>query len=98
VIRIMLALALAGTPGSDYQLPSMRETPTNVVVPPMVAVPSAPQVDRRPMVIGAGILIVAGVSWWSSRRRARESPADAGRAALPKAVRSTIESEDDDER
>ena len=72
VLRLALALAGAGTPGSDYRLPSMTETPTNVVVPPMTVVPSAPAVDRRPTYIGAGILVVAGVSWWSARRRARE--------------------------
>lgn len=68
VIAFMLAF---GQPaGSSLQLPTMDEVPHERVMPLNVP-PAEPQPDRRPMFIGAGIVVLAGLFWWNARRRAR---------------------------
>jgi hypothetical protein len=75
--RIALAIAPAGTPP-----PVMTATPPVVGPPPSmseghtplapISVPQeTPTADRRPVFVGAGIVLLAGVFWWNMRRRAR---------------------------
>ncbi|HEU4729291.1 MAG TPA: hypothetical protein VFT22_15425 [Kofleriaceae bacterium] len=98
--RVGLELAPA-TAGGDTaatgepraRSPSMSSAPESsrlgdgprVVFPP-TAIPVAPRpVDRRPVYIGAGVLLLALMFWWNRRRRDRFDREDqrAGRRAGP---------------
>lgn len=56
------------------------------VLPPMVVAPAPSEVDRRPIYIGAGLVVLAAAFWWNRRQRERFDPepdedADSLRAA-----------------
>jgi len=42
----------------------------------MVRPDTQPATDRRPVFIGAGIVLLAAVFWWNMKRRAREEDED----------------------
>lgn len=73
--RVPIALAPAGTTPPERDEPthsgpvlSVPRTP----LPPMVIRPDTqPDVDRRPVFIGAGIVLLAIVFWWNMKRRAQ---------------------------
>jgi hypothetical protein len=77
--RLTLALAPEGsepptTPsrigGSTTTAPTMSDG-THTPLPPMVMPSAQPRrtVDRRPVYVGAGIVLLAGLFWWNRRRR-----------------------------
>lgn len=73
--RVAIALAPAGTAAPErdepvHSGPTLSEPRTSL--PPMVIRPDTqPEVDRRPVLIGAGIVLLAIVFWWNMKRRAR---------------------------
>jgi len=77
--RVLLALAPEGTepppgpsmPAGSGSAPTMSEGPRKPMAP--ITVPTEPQrtVDRRPVYVGAGIVVLAGLFWWNRRRRER---------------------------
>ena len=73
--RVALALAPAGTAAPEHEEtvhsgPTLSEGP-RTPLPPMVVRPDTqPDVDRRPVFIGAGIVLLAIVFWWNMKRRA----------------------------
>ncbi|HEY0253706.1 MAG TPA: hypothetical protein VGC41_19380 [Kofleriaceae bacterium] len=77
--HVPVSLAPAGTPPPEHEHtgaltsgPSMSES--HIPVPPLVIAPSGdgqPSADRRPMFIGAGIVLLAFVFWWNMKRKAR---------------------------
>jgi hypothetical protein len=79
--RVVLAIALACASasaqpaGSSYQLPTMSEMPRGTL-PPIEVAPPAPAPDRRPVFVGAGIVMLAALFWWNQRRRARLAEED----------------------
>jgi hypothetical protein len=70
--RIALAVAPEGTPAPERasQGPSMSES-THAPLPPIELPRPKAQTDRRPVFVGAGIVLLAAVFWWNMRRRAR---------------------------
>ena len=71
MIAIVLAFGgIAHGDGSNYQLPTMTEVPHDRI-PPLNVPPPEPQADRTPVIVGAGLVAMAGLFWWSARRRAR---------------------------
>jgi hypothetical protein len=79
--RIAPAIAPAGTPPKPIvevpdvnrpsrQAPSMSDG-SHTPLPPIVIPQESPSTDRRPVFIGAGIVLLAGLFWWNMRRRAR---------------------------
>lgn len=74
--RQPVALAPSGTPAPVrdepfHSGPVISEGPRQPL-PPMVIQPDVqPNVDRRPVFIGMGIVLLAGVFWWNMKRRAR---------------------------
>jgi hypothetical protein len=77
ILAIVLACGVASAQpsGSSYQLPTMSEMPRGTLPPIDVARP-APAPDRRPVFVGAGIVLLAGLFWWNTRRRARLAEED----------------------
>lgn len=81
--------------------PSKMGDGSRMVMPPMV-VPQDTQTDRRPIYIGAGILLLAVVFWWNRRRRESFERADRGDADddrdanKPAARRSSRDDDGDD--
>ncbi|MFT3694557.1 MAG: hypothetical protein QM831_15520 [Kofleriaceae bacterium] len=74
--HVAVSLAPAGTPAPEHEHtgsltngPSMSES--HIPVPPMVIQPELKtEADRRPMFIGAGIVLLALVFWWNMKRKA----------------------------
>lgn len=75
--HVAVSLAPAGTPPPDREHagklttgPSMSES--HIPVPPMVIQPQTrTEADRRPVFIGAGIVLLALVFWWNMKRKER---------------------------
>ncbi|MEO8845546.1 MAG: hypothetical protein ABI591_16740 [Kofleriaceae bacterium] len=73
--RVAIALAPSGTPAPSDPHPTgpTISDGSHLPIAPITIHPDAqPEVDRRPMFIGAGIVLLAGVLWWNLRRRARD--------------------------
>jgi hypothetical protein len=75
--RVAVALAPAGTEPPPPTMSSAAPSATmsdggRTPLPPMV-VSSTPQrtVDRRPVYVGLGIIVLAALFWWNRRRRER---------------------------
>jgi hypothetical protein len=70
---LIIAIALAfAQPGSSYQLPTMTEVPhDHERIPPLTVSSPEGRPDRTPVMLGAGIVVLAGLFWWNARRRAR---------------------------
>lgn len=79
--RVALALAPEGSeppvtaptiraPGSTMSAPTMSDG-SRTPMPPMVIPSPDPKrtVDRRPVYVGAGLVVLAGLFWWNRRRR-----------------------------
>jgi hypothetical protein len=54
---------------------------TRVVLPPMAIAQDKPPIDRRPIYIGAGLVVLAAVFYWNRRRRDRFDREDAPETA-----------------
>lgn len=54
----------------SYELPTMSES-RRPPLPPISIPSGTPTTDRRPMWVGAGLVLLAGALWWNHRRRAR---------------------------
>lgn len=46
-------------------------TDTHVSLPPMQVHQDAPGPDRRPVYVGAGLIVIAAIFWWNRRRAAQ---------------------------
>jgi hypothetical protein len=74
-IVVACGVASAQPAGSSYQLPTMSDMPRGTL-PPIEVAPPPPTPDRRPVFVGAGIVLLAGLFWWNQRRRARLAEED----------------------
>jgi hypothetical protein len=45
-------------------------------MPPIVIKPESPSTDKRPIAVGAGVVVLAAVFWWNRRRRERFAAED----------------------
>lgn len=77
ILAIVLACSTASAQpaGSSYQLPTMSDMPRGTL-PPIEVAPPQPAPDRRPVFVGAGIVLLAALFWWNTRRRARLAEED----------------------
>ena len=75
-----IALAPAGTPPPEDKFanpgPSMSDGSHIPIAPLIVHPDTQPDIDRRPVYIGAGIVLLAGVFWWNMRRKRSEAEED----------------------
>jgi hypothetical protein len=62
----MLAAPVAAQP----EMSEPDVTP-RVRIPPIVIPQDKPAVDRRPIYVGAGLVVLAAVFWWNRRQRER---------------------------
>ncbi len=63
---------------------------------PMTIAQSKPEADRRPIYLGAGIVVLAAAFWWNRRQRERfEREDEGGGSAKPRRVREASRSDDD---
>ncbi|TMQ15155.1 MAG: hypothetical protein E6J90_01150 [Deltaproteobacteria bacterium] len=65
------------------QLPPRLDDGSRIKLPPIVVTPDRPPVDRRPMYLGAGLIVLAVVFWWNRRRRDRFEREDGTAPARP---------------
>jgi hypothetical protein len=77
--RVAVAIAPAGTPAPVSTSPAgppatMSEGHTPIA--PITVPEETPSADRRPVFVGAGIVLLAGLFWWNMRRRARMEQED----------------------
>lgn len=66
--RVALALAPAGTQRALPEKPSMSDA-SHVPLPPMTLPTQARTKDRRPVYVGAGLVLLAAAFWWNQRRK-----------------------------
>jgi hypothetical protein len=60
------------------QLPARIDDGSRIKLPPMVVSQDRPPVDRRPIYLGMGLVVLAAVFWWNRRRRDRFEREDHG--------------------
>jgi len=68
-LAVPTATAPAATP-STLTTPSL--TDSHVSMPPMAVHQDAPGPDRRPVYVGAGLIVIAAIFWWNRRRAAHD--------------------------
>ena len=56
-------------PASRYQTPTLSEG-RHIPLPPVVIPVTPAHPDRRPVWVGAGIVVIAALLWWNRKRRA----------------------------
>jgi len=91
----------SSAPGTETASPpSKMGDGSRMVMPPMV-VPQDSQTDRRPIYIGAGLVILAAVFWWNRRRRESferdDDDAREGHDATAKPARTASRDDDADD-
>ena len=73
--RIALALAPTGSrpapPAGSVREPARMDDGTRAPLPPMTIPQEGRTVDRRPVYVGIGLVVLAVVFWWNRHRRAR---------------------------
>jgi len=62
------ATAMSSSLADDDTAPQLHEPP-RAPVPPMIVRDERPRSDRRPLAVGAGLVIMAAVFWWNRKRR-----------------------------
>ncbi len=67
----------------------------NVHLSPMTIAQAKPDADRRPIYVGAGIVVLAAVFWWNRRQRERFDREDANGGSRRDRVRERSRSDDD---
>ena len=68
-----------------------------VALPPLVLPHAPPGPDRRPMYVGAGLIVLGAVFWWNRRRRDRFDREDGGAPVRrPRAPRRVRDDDADD--
>lgn len=73
--RVVLALAPAGTerPLPDKPTSTMSDG-SRMPMPPITLPQETPRAtDRRPVYVGAGLVLLAAAFWWNQRRKKKES-------------------------
>jgi hypothetical protein len=63
-------------PTATDNAPGMSTVPTNApsgrpTIPPIAVPQDDPPWDKRPLIVGAGLVVLAGVFWWNRKRRRR---------------------------
>ena len=53
-------------------------TPHRPAIPPIAVEQDEPPSDKRPLIVGAGLVVLAAVFWWNRKRRARFAAEDRG--------------------
>jgi hypothetical protein len=60
------------TPASASTMaPAPPSAATRPALPPIAVAQEDPPADKRPLIIGAGLVVLAAVFWWNRKRRAR---------------------------
>lgn len=85
--RVAIELPAEGAAASEPPAsPSMSPLPGShgladgpIVLPPQRIALDPPATDRRPVVLGAGLILLAAVFWWNRKRREQIERADARR-------------------
>jgi hypothetical protein len=98
---------IAFEPAAESALPlstASRDEPSritdgqNVHLSPMTIGATRPEADRRPVYLGAGIVVMAAVFWWNRRRRERfEREDEVGTAGARRARERTTQDDDADD-
>ena len=84
--RVAVAIAPVGTPVPPLMAPPSTSGPpptmseSHTPLPPISVAQEAPSTDRRPVFVGIGIVLLAGMFWWNMRRRARLEQEDSTHA------------------
>jgi hypothetical protein len=58
-------------PGAKPSAPTMTEPPPRPTIPPISVPQDDPPADKRPLIVGAGLVLLAAVFWWNRKRRAQ---------------------------
>ncbi len=74
-------------PIDNGQVSRLHDDQGHTPLPPIVVHHEEPMSDRRPIYLGAGIVVLAALFWWNRRRRAELERADADADALQAAAR-----------
>lgn len=97
-IAVTLADAAPVVPEPPRELPQQPSITDgqNVHLGPMTIGQDKPAPDRRPIYLGAGIVVLAVVFWWNRRQRERFDREDAGGASKQERERSRSDDDADD--
>ncbi len=97
--RLMITLPAA--PAPEPEPPLQRQEPARLTdgqqihLTPMTISQTKPEADRRPIYLGAGIVVLAAAFWWNRRQRERFDREDAGDApAKPREARGDDDADD----
>ena len=91
---IQEAPALPPSPAGAPREPARLDDGSKFVLPPTVIPLDRPDADRRPIFVGAGIIVLALMFWWNRRRRDRFEREDRGDPSRRRS-RDSRDSDDD---
>ncbi len=74
-------------PSDNGQVSRVHDDQSHTPLPPVVVHQEEPVTDRRPVYLGAGIVVLAALFWWNRRRRTELERIDADADALQAAAR-----------
>lgn len=96
-----VAITLGPAPAPEPEPSAPRSEPSRITdgqqvhLTPMTIAQGKPDADRRPIYLGAGIVVLAAVFWWNRRQRERFDREDAGGTAKPRRDRQASRGDDD---
>jgi len=88
------APSLPPSPAGEPREPARLDDGSKFVLPPTVIPLDRPDADRRPVFVGAGIIVLALMFWWNRRRRDRFEREDRGDPPMRRS-RDSRDSDDD---
>ncbi|HLL25858.1 MAG TPA: hypothetical protein VK427_27155, partial [Kofleriaceae bacterium] len=67
--RVRLAIAATASEPPPKPAPDVLSDGGTVSLPPIAVGPPRAQTDRRPVFLGAGLIVLAALFWWNRKRR-----------------------------
>ena len=84
------------SPSGPSREPARLGDGSRIVLPPTTIPQDTPEVDRRPVLVGAGIIVLALVFWWNRRQRDLFEEEDRSERAPRRRRRPRIDEDADD--
>jgi hypothetical protein len=89
-------MAVPASASAPPREPARLDDGSKIVMPPTAIPLDRPDADRRPVFVGAGVIVLALVFWWNRRQRDLFEQEDRGERSLPRRPRRRTDEDADD--